>query len=72
MPDYTTRTIPELEAELFRLGTQLASINDTRLELANLIVKRKADSRARERVRDMTPLDRDALKAALDDVAREV
>lgn len=67
---YDKKTIDELHAEFRRLASDLAAIADKREDLLALIEKRKAEAAASARVSRLTPVEKDALKHALESRSR--
>lgn len=65
MADFSLLTIAELEAEFIRLGHLLATLQDTRHAMYQLILKRKAEAASTHRVALLSPIEKDALKAVL-------
>lgn len=69
-PTYDTKTIDELQAEFRRLATDLAAISDKRAAVLALLEKRRAEASASVRVSHLTPVEKDALKRALESRTR--
>lgn len=63
--DYTTATIDELRAEYQRLGGVLASAQEERKKIQELVERRKAQASAAAKVAELNPIQRDALLKAL-------
>lgn len=69
-PTYDTKTIDELQKEFRRLAADLAAISDKRAAILALMDKRTAEASASERVSRLTPVEKDALKHALESRSR--
>lgn len=65
--DYTTLTIPELDAEFMRLATVLAETQDARMEIFRVRSMKMAQAAARAKLRDMSLDERIALKTMLNE-----
>ena len=65
MANFNSMTFAELRAEFIRLGQLLTAIQNNRVEVFNLMQKRQAEVRAKERTDRMTALEKDALLSVL-------
>jgi hypothetical protein len=64
--DFQAATIEELQAEYVRLAQVVVVAQNTRQEIHAIVQRRLAAARAQTRIRAMLPLERDALRTALD------
>lgn len=65
MIDYETMTMSELRAEFIRLGDELSVISGERRKINAIIERRTREAYATNRVRALTPLQKEALAEAL-------
>lgn len=70
--NYDTATLDELQAEFIRLAEVVVSASNDRQEILKVMEKRKASVAAKERVRAMTVLDKDAMFDVLKEGRAEV
>ena len=63
---YDAKTVEELPAEFLDLGSQIATLSDKRQAIFALREKRKAEAKASAKVSQMTVLEKEALKRALE------
>lgn len=63
---YDAKTIEELQAEFNQLASEMATCSDKRVAIFALIEKRKAEAKAASRVAQLTAIEKDALKRALE------
>ena len=63
--DLETATLAELEAEFFRLADIVSQASDERRAILLVMNKRKAEAGARERIRSMDAVQKDALLTVL-------
>lgn len=64
-PDFDAMTIDELRLEALRLADVVDLAHDQRTRIFDLIDRRQARARAENRVRDLSAVDRDALRSVL-------
>lgn len=65
-PTYDTKTIEELHTEFCQLATDLSFISDKRAAIFSMIENRKADAKASAHIAQLTVIEKDALKRALE------
>lgn len=65
MIDYETMNMAELRAEFIRLGNELSVIDGERRRINAIIEKRTQEALSTNRVRAMTPAQRESLFRAL-------
>lgn len=70
-PSYDLKTIDELKAEFVDLGNQVGTISAKHQAIHALIEKRMAEAKAAAQVADLTPIEKDALKRALESRAQQ-
>lgn len=63
---YDLKTIEELQAEFVQLAADLSVITDKRAAILALMTKRKAEAKAAAQIASLDPIERDALKRALE------
>lgn len=68
---YDTKTLDEIQAEFVSTGVDLAAMANHRQELSALIDQRKAQAKAQARVDALDPIEREALKQALESRAQQ-
>lgn len=65
-PEYDAKTLDELQAEFIQLGNDLSVCAQKRNDILALMDKRKAEAKAAAKVASLDPLEREALKRALE------